>query len=372
MINDIQDFVSTITSSANTVRVNTGVVSDPWHVFTLADAYAPRTPLQFLVSGLFTLPSLGVVYGAPGTMKSMLLADLAVCVASGSVWLPSSASSDKDGRGTMHTAVMWIDLDNGARRTHERFEALARSRSIPASAPLYYVSMPTPWPNAGSLNVMKSLAGRLQQREVKLVIIDNLGLIKGNADENSADMVQVMGNLRWLTEQTNSAVIVIHHQRKGNGLIGRAGESLRGHSSIEASLDLALLVEREPRSQELTIRSTKTRDVDVPPFGAQFAFEHKFGSEELATARFYSIEVEDDASDTTLEAIIGEVVTARHPINQSDLKKEVKKRLPEIGANRICQKANEMAGAGSLKSAIGARKAILYDMPDQVAGRTLT
>jgi hypothetical protein len=293
--------------------------ADEWEVYTLADAYAPRAPLQFLVTGLLPLPSLSVCYGAPGTLKSMLLADMAICVASGSMWLPSETRSNGNGRETTQEAVIWIDLDNGKRRTHERFAALARSRSLPATAPLYYVSMPTPWPDAGSMKAMEDLARRLKQLKVKLAIIDNLGLIKGNADENSADMVKVMGNLRWLAEQTGTAVIVVHHQRKGNGLIGRAGESLRGHSSIEASLDLALLVDREPRSQDLAIHSTKTRDVDVPPFGARFAFEHKPGTKELAIAQFCGIEIEDGTSDSTLEIAIGEVVTARHPINQSNL-----------------------------------------------------
>jgi hypothetical protein len=41
-----------------------------WEVFSLADAYRPRHPPVELVTGLLPLPSLAIVYGAPGTLKS--------------------------------------------------------------------------------------------------------------------------------------------------------------------------------------------------------------------------------------------------------------------------------------------------------------
>ncbi|PIP35489.1 MAG: hypothetical protein COX20_11090, partial [Desulfobacterales bacterium CG23_combo_of_CG06-09_8_20_14_all_52_9] len=71
-------------------------MSNVWsnQVCTLADAYKERPVLQYVVSGLFPLPSLSIVYGAPGTLKSLLLADMAICVASGNAWLPPASSSD--------------------------------------------------------------------------------------------------------------------------------------------------------------------------------------------------------------------------------------------------------------------------------------
>jgi len=54
-------------------------------------------------------------------------------------------------------------------------------------------------------------------------------------------MATVMGHFRYLAEQAKVAVILIHHQRKSNGSNARLGERLRGHSSIEAALDLASL-----------------------------------------------------------------------------------------------------------------------------------
>ena len=55
-----------------------GPLLEQWHLYSLADAYAPRSPRRYVVDGLLPYPSLSVVYGGPGSLKSMLLADLPV------------------------------------------------------------------------------------------------------------------------------------------------------------------------------------------------------------------------------------------------------------------------------------------------------
>lgn len=334
-----------------------------WKAYTLADAYAPREPLQCVVSGLFPLPSLSIVYGAPGTLKSMLLADMMVCVAAGLPWLAALRGEGNTSRAVIQSPAIYIDFDNGARRTHERFDALGHAYNLPADVPIVYYSMPSAGLDAGDNAAMVGLADRIKEHGARLVVIDNLGKIVGKADENTAAMNPVMSNLRWLAEFTGAAVVLIHHQRKANGITSRAGESLRGHSSIEAALDLALLVERDERSSLITMRSTKTRDVDVYPFGAQFTFEHKPDTTELAAARFLGATVEDTGSDRAIEAAILEAVTAHHPLNQTKLEKAVKEALPDVGHNRVVKIAHAMTRSGALKSSAGEKGARLYDLP---------
>jgi AAA domain len=80
--------------------------SHGWPVHTLADAYRPRPPLRYVVDGLFPLPSLSIVYGAPGTLKSLLLADMGVCVAAGLPWLPAIPNVCGMARSTVQTPVL--------------------------------------------------------------------------------------------------------------------------------------------------------------------------------------------------------------------------------------------------------------------------
>jgi AAA domain len=164
------------------------------------------------------------------------------------------------------------------------------------SVPLHYVSMPSPWLDASHPIGLAPLEAEIEHYQAQVIVIDNLLLIKGSIEENSAGMGVVMAYLRQLTERYTCVVIPIHHQRKDHGTGGRSGDRLRGHSSIEAALDLALLVEREDGSNTVTVRSTKTRGADVAPFGAMFTYEHQPGTSELYRARFYGVPIAQDSA----------------------------------------------------------------------------
>lgn len=58
-------------------------------------------------------------------------------------------------------------------------------------------------------------------------------------------MIKVLGHFRQLVEETGAAVVLIHHQREGHHSGGRAGDALRGYSSIEAALDLVTRLRRK-------------------------------------------------------------------------------------------------------------------------------
>lgn len=338
--------------AADGQRVN-NTEPDAWldQIFTLREAYKPREPLRYIIGGLFPAGSLSIVYGPPGSLKSMVMGDATIAASSGGKWL---------GRDVMQVSSLWIDLDNGKRRSHERFEALARARNLPEDTPFYYVSMPTPWLNAGKLSDIDALERRINTYNVKMVVIDNLGLISPGADENSDDMIGVMSNLRILAERTGAAIILIHHTRKSNGSNYRAGESLRGHSSIESAIDLALRIEREPDSNFITIQSTKTRDSDVPLFGAEFIFEHKPGTHELITAGFAEVETEDTTSDRAIKKLILEIVKENTMLNQKELITEIKNSALQAGEKRIWKLTKQLEKNKQLKTKTGARGSILY------------
>jgi AAA domain len=182
--------------------------------------------------------------------------------------------------------VVWLDFENGKRRTHERFSALGRTLQLPGDAPISYYSMPTPWLDSKDKSQIEELAKLVNKHQGKLVTIDNLGNISGGADENTTEMVEIFAHLRWLVEETGTVLIVIHHRRKSDPKNGRAGDALRGHSSIEAALDLALLIDRTDNSQTINIKPTKVRGADIQPFSATFSYLHD-DSGELKEARFF-------------------------------------------------------------------------------------
>ncbi|MEJ5225038.1 MAG: AAA family ATPase, partial [Anaerolineales bacterium] len=195
----------------------------------------------------------------------------------------------------------------------------------------------------------------------KFIVIDNLMTISGGKDENSPEIAPAMNGLRALAERTGAAVVVIHHARKQNGIRGGLGDDLRGHSSIRGAIDLALLVEREEGADSVTVKSTKTRDVDVEPFGALFTYTHKPGTYDLETAAFFGQKV--IGAETTAEieqAIIAVLQAAGRPLSQTDLVKAVKSEGIQAGVNRIRDIAARMANSLRLKTQTGNRGAILY------------
>lgn len=350
-----------------------------WPVYTLADAYAERPRLAFVVDSLIALPSLSIVYGGPGSLKSMLLADLAVCAASGGRWLAASENARLHGADpeggvsfpTSATGVLWLDFDNGILRTHERFEALARARGLAPDIPLRYTSMPRPWLDITRASAVGKLLHLVRSLSAQMVVIDNLGLVSGDANENSGEMAQVMGNLRWLCEEAHAAVILVHHQRKGNsaGEGGRRGDALRGHSSIEAALDLALLVERREAEDRVTVIPTKVRGYRaVEAFGAHFSFTHRPDAAELAEARFAAASVwsKDEREVNRLKQFILTEVKTRPGVRQKELVEAVRDaaqaadaRRP-VGVNRLRAVIQQMTDSGALRAVQVDRTSLAY------------
>ena len=261
-----------------------------WIFRNLENARTPRAPTEYIVDKYLATHTLNILYGAPGSLKSMIALSLGLCVAGGLPWLPGLFGGDK-GAAVIKSPVIWIDLDNGTRRTDERVDAMSKAMHLPDDDPFYYLSMPTPSLVATDVQSMGMLHDEIEHLKARMVVIDNLGLITGTVEENSAEMAQVMKNFRWIAEQTGAAFLILHHQRKGGANGSRAGDALRGHSSIEAAIDLALHAVREANTNQVSLRSTKTRGVDVPNAVMEFNYEHVGNTNDLSNAYFTAVAV---------------------------------------------------------------------------------
>jgi len=338
----------------------------PWKPLTLTDAYSPRPPTEWVLDGILPTESLSILYGAPGTLKSMLALDLLACVAAGKPWLePLPQIPTRQGNALL------VDFDNGHRVTLSRLEAIGRGHGLGATAALFAVSMGEPWLRLNDTGNLLSptpnahwerLADYIEAMGASICVIDNLGLVSGDADENSADMVPILGSLRRVAESTCCALITIHHQRKTIG--GRAGvrtgDTLRGHSSIEASLDLALLVTRD--GDNLTLEASKSRNGDIDPMGALWTYSHKAGTHDLEQARFWR--ANPQSQDLTI-AIRSAILAALQvgSLNQSELVTVVKQCEPKASRDRILRAAEALERRGIVSIQPGAaRNAKVYSL----------
>lgn len=297
-----------------------------WEWRTLKTAYEPKPPREYVVEGVLPLPSLSVFYGYPGGLKTMLLMDLALCVAAGKTWLDGLPGGDPVKAYQCQAApVLWIDVDNGLDRLERRFQALGQAHGVDEDAPFLYTSFPSPPfdpQNPESVGYLVSMALEIG---AKLVVFDNLGTVSGGADENSSQMIGVMAGLRHLAERAGASVIVIHHSNKMNPS-SRAGNRLRGFSGIEAALDLALLIDREEGGDAVTIQSTKTRDKPVEPTSALWTWNQD-NAGELESGRFFGLGYPEDANLSKPEKArqtILSLLDFQPGMNQSELIEGVK------------------------------------------------
>lgn len=268
---------------------------------TLADLRKPRDPMRWIVYGILPERGLVVLYGQPGGFKSAIAADIAGAVLAGRPWL--SGPDGAGGQATTSGGVMWVNFDQGEHVLAERLEAMAAAWQLPDDAPLIAYSHPAPRLDAANADQIADLIKRGQG--CALIVIDALTHIRGGADEREEAMAAVMDGLRALAEHTGACVLVLHHEKKSQGMGGRDGERMRGSSTIEAGADICLLVTRD--GNRAKVKATKSRLSDVPEVAAQWSFEHKPGTKELASARFWPIDEVREAREELEAKILAEL-----------------------------------------------------------------
>ena len=326
---------------------------------TLEDAYQERHPRTYALQGITEMPSVNILYGTPTSMKSMLLADKVHCILNGIPWLQNDHGAL--GVQTNKTGILWVDFDNGRRRTLDRLAAVGRHYGTRKDAPLYIVSCPAEGLNMRSPESFLRLESTISS-DVGYVVVDNLGYVSGGADENSTEMVPVMGAFRTLAERTGVAFDIVHHERKSSASAGeRAGDKIRGSTSIEGALDRAFRVVRTPGEDLITVYSVKERDQAVKPMSARFKFVHDIYGE-LREAWFVG-ETADTVEFKVQKSILSFVEYEKR--NQTQVIKHVHAEFEKekVGRPAITKALNNLVNTGRLITTPGNCGAILYEKP---------
>lgn len=297
-----------------------------------ADALKLKPRIHYLVDKILPGGSLSVWYGFPGSLKSNLLMDLGMAVATGQNWLPClpNSTSTFPGYKVVQVPVIWCDIDQGEDVVEERIRAFGSVYGAHELTDFYY--MPYPDIRAVSDRAMLDLTNCLEQFlqskaiSYPLIVIDTLLRAAKVKDENSSEMDTAMRNLRKMTEVLKSTTVLISHSNKVNN--GRAGNALRGHSSIEGGVDAVFRVSRENNSDVVEVTNEKARRKPVDPFSARWTFESDPVSDELLKARFYISDTarvsKTQQTMNTLMANIRDLLVAEGQMNKSELYSRIK------------------------------------------------
>lgn len=341
-----------------------------YHSFS--DAFKPRQPISYLIQDLIQTGSFSCFYGYPGSLKSMVVMDMAMAVATGSPFLPTESNAQNGtistgGKQTKKSSVLWIDLDNGKDVTEERIRAFAEAyKADRTTTQLDYLSYPQTPIKANNTTLMSQISNELKTKPNKpdWIIIDTLLRVAGVSDENSSEMDLVMANLHRLAEDLNAAITIIHHSKKNNSKTSRPEDALRGHSSISGGLDTVFYVARESKTDMITVTVQKARRKPPQPFAAVYNFvENPQG--DLFTNRFYNVApgCVPNSQAIKLQAVKTEIekLLKNHPkgLKQSDILQKI------TGANStVLAQLNNMVSSGMIsETSIGRAKIYVWAMP---------
>jgi hypothetical protein len=215
-----------------------------------AYALEPQPPINYIVNNLLTNSSLNLFFGEPGSKKTYTTLSLAVCVANGKPWLDFK---------TKQTPVLIIDEESGERRFSRRLAEAIRGELCDTSSPIHYASL------AGfkldSDNDPTILQALIENTAAGLVIFDALADLMDGDENDKKDVQPVFNHLRKIAENTDSAILVIHHSNKQGGY--------RGSSAIKGSVDLMVQVTSENGSNLINFQTEKNRDGEKTAWAAE-------------------------------------------------------------------------------------------------------
>lgn len=225
-----------------------------YEILSAVDALQPQPPIEWVVDGLISAGSVNVFYGEGGSKKTWALLDMGICVARGDSWLNFK---------TQAGGVLVIDEESGRRRITRRIGEVLRGHNADSDTPVYCISLAAF--DFGSPNDTGELYNLIATIKARLVIIDALADVMPGRDENAVKDVQpVFLSLRRMAEETQAAIVIIHHANKGG--------SYRGSTAIKGALDLLLSVESKTDNNEIVFKTEKARDTTASTFAASANF----------------------------------------------------------------------------------------------------
>ena len=216
-------------------------------------------PRQFLLDAVLSRGTLAMLGGRPKSGKSWLAFQLAQAIDTGLPFL---------GKPTTKTKVLYLCLEDGERRIHERLHI---RKWKPQNTHFVFSSLPLDNEKGGGIGAgFEQLANEVKSLDAGLIIIDTLrSAISGHVDESdNAGMAAILNPLANFAHENNRAILVTHHTTKATSSED-VFNSFRGASSIRGAYDLGVILERKNKEAEATLKF-ESRDSEIEDMTISF------------------------------------------------------------------------------------------------------
>jgi hypothetical protein len=215
---------------------------------------------RWLVEGLWADQAVGIVGGEPKSCKSFLALDLAVAVASGAPCL-RHFPVNKTGRVLLYAA------EDHPHVVRSRLEGIARKAGVDFAS-LDVFSIVASQIRLDSLNHRQSLQETVETVKPALLVLDPFVRLHAGDENAVSEVAPLLAYLRSLQRRFGTAVLLVHHARKGAGN-ARAGQALRGSSDLHGWGDCNLYLRRKGKDLLLSIEHRAAAGLDSLPLALQ-------------------------------------------------------------------------------------------------------
>lgn len=210
--------------------------------FLSASQYLTRPGVEWIVDGVLPRGALAVLYGAPGSGKSFVALDLALCMATGRAW---------HGFGVERARVAYVFAE-GSHGASERIRAWTTYHEVDPRSLGDFIALPY-GVNLLDARASDALVEALTLFGPEVVVFDTFARSTPGSKENSPeDTGAVVGVADRITAACGASVVFVHHGTKADK------EVIRGHGNLEAAARAAFYVEK--KLDVVTVRCKKMND----------------------------------------------------------------------------------------------------------------
>ncbi|MFI3158568.1 MAG: AAA family ATPase [Methylococcaceae bacterium] len=217
----MQEQTKTKTSNVKPINgVNVVAEKLPFPLKSASTMTDELKPPVWLLKGFIEQGTLNLLFGEPGTFKSLFVLDWAFCMAAGLSWC---------GLRTKQTDVV-ILCGEGFSGQQRRLRALEIKYGMKAPAGLFISEIPAQMLDAKNVEwIAESIKENCPN--VQLIAIDTLHRNMSGDENSSQDIGTFINNIDMYFKPLGAATLVCHHS--GHGQKDRS----RGSSSIRGSMD---------------------------------------------------------------------------------------------------------------------------------------
>lgn len=235
----------------------------------------PQTPPE-LIHGLLHRGSKMVVGGGSKSMKTWMLLDASVSVASGEPWLLI---------GTTEGKVLFVNLELPEWSIAHRIDVICRAKHLtPKPGQLEVWNLRG---HCASFDVLlPKIRTRIRQSDYSLIVFDPIYKLLGDLDENRAgDIGKLLNEVEHLACGTGAAVAFAAHFAKGNAARKESIDRISGSGVFARDPDTIVTMTHHEQDGAFTVEATLRNFKPIEPFVVRWGFPLMRRADTLDPAR---------------------------------------------------------------------------------------